>query len=115
MYVDVLLAAQVRACVKLISYFCFLWAGGSPFYKQGSAEFSVKIRELKYFLTYKPYRLGRVLYFLLCYDTVCLASLWMVSRETKTHSKARGGCHVSTFSGRGVTLCLLLGRRITLK
>ena len=53
MYVDVLLAAQVRACVKLRFYFCFPWAGGSPFYKQGSAEFSVEIRELEYFLTYK--------------------------------------------------------------
>ena len=27
----------------------------------------------------------------------------MVSRETGTHSRARGGCHVSTFSGRGMT------------
>ena len=46
MYVDVLLATQLRACVKLIPYFfVFPWAGSSPFYKQGSAEFSVEIRE----------------------------------------------------------------------
>ena len=27
----------------------------------------------------------------------------MASQETGTHSRARDGCHVSTFSGRGVT------------
>ena len=28
----------------------------------------------------------------------------MVSRETETYSRARGGCHMSTFPGRGVTI-----------
>ena len=31
----------------------------------------------------------------------------MVSQETGTHSRARDGCHVSIFSGRGVTILLV--------
>ena len=27
----------------------------------------------------------------------------MISREIGTHSRARDGCHMSTFSGRGMT------------
>ena len=33
-----------------------------------------------------------------------IASPWMVSQKTGIHSRARGGCHVSTLSGRGMTL-----------
>ena len=33
-------------------------------------------------------------------------------QETETHSRARGGCHVSTFLGRGVTLSLILSAKI---
>ena len=28
-------------------------------------------------------------------------------QETETHSRARGGCHVSTFLGRSVTILLV--------
>ena len=28
-------------------------------------------------------------------------------QETETHSRARGGCHVSTFLSRGVTILLV--------
>ena len=34
----------------------------------------------------------------------------MVSRETGTHSRARGGCHLSTIPGRGVTVSEREGR-----
>ena len=51
MYVDVLPAAQLRACVELNFYInYFSWSGGSPFYKRSSAKFLVEFRELKYFL-----------------------------------------------------------------
>ena len=51
MFVVVLLAALLRACVELNFYInCFSWAGGNPFYKQSFAEFSVEFRELEYFL-----------------------------------------------------------------
>ena len=36
-------------CVKLYID-CFSWIGGSPLYKQSSAEFSTGFRELEYFL-----------------------------------------------------------------
>ena len=38
----------------------------------------------------------------------------MVSRETGTHSRARGGCHVSTIPGRAVTFNPRLSTRLFL-
>ena len=81
---------------------CFSWAGGCLVFKRSSAEFSVKILMFIHFQNNRvvdcfPNGLG--------YQKPCgsLDGAW----ETGTHSRARGGCHVSTSPGRGVTILLV--------
>ena len=85
-------------------YKCFSWVEDSPCYKRNSAEISVEFQVLAHYL-----RLGYMIswvgfpFFLngLGYQMPCGPLVGF--RETKIHSRAHGGCHLSTFSGRGVT------------
>ena len=72
-------------------------AGGKTFFKRNSTEILIEFLELKYFLKFRSYdRSGKVSVYLngLSYQMSCgiLVEFW----ETKTHSKTRNGCHMST-------------------
>ena len=73
----------------------FSWAEGYPYFKRGSVEFSTRIFKCIYF------KLWAMNYFLneLGYLKPCesLGGAW----ETKTHSRTRNGCHMSTIFGLG--------------
>ena len=88
----------------LILYELFFWARGSPCFKRSSAEFSTEFYELEIiFQIYRTSQKWIVNHFLngLGYQMPC--GLLFGFQETETYSRARDGCHVSTFLGQGVT------------
>ena len=83
---------------------CFSWAGGSPYFKQSSVEFSIEFRGLECFSYFKStFGLGSIP-FSIGLGCQMLCGLLFGFQKTETHSRARGGYHVSTYPSRGVTI-----------
>ena len=79
-------------------YKLFSLAGGKTFFKRNFTEISVEFLKLKYFLKFRSHdRSGWVSVYLngLGYQMPCGPLVGF--REIGTYSRARDGCHVSTF------------------
>ena len=75
----------------------FLIRGLDPVYKWNSIEFSIDFRELK---NLGIMSLGWVFVFQTGYHIIMLCEFLVGFWETRSHSRTRDGCHVSTFKSR---------------
>ena len=91
-----------RECVENFIN-CFSWIEGSRCFKRNSVEFSTKSLWLNYFPKFNQLMGGVVNRYSNGLGCLMLCESLNGFRETETHLRAHGGCHMSTFPGRGVT------------